>query len=284
MTHRRTVGACRLVVGALRTAGVVFATAVVVSGCGAPAPADPPQAPPVGAAVAEPRALAPPVSPATSESSRGAVGSTQAAGGTGTSTTGGGEASREPLATAQRAPEDPPAPRTREVVLPAGTTLRVKLASDVASDSSRVEDVVRGTLEAPIAIGGEVVVPPGAAVRGTVTAVQRAGKVRGRASIALRFDRLSAHGEDHELRTDPIRRQAPATKKDDAAKIGVGAGFGAAIGAIAGGGKGAAIGSAVGAGAGTGTVMATRGAEVRLEAGSVVTTKMREPIKMVVGR
>jgi outer membrane lipoprotein SlyB len=117
-----------------------------------------------------------------------------------------------------------------------------------------------------------------------VISVQRAGKVKGRASIALRFDRLSAHGEDYDMRTDRISRQARATKKQDAAKVGIGAGFGAAIGAIAGGGKGAAIGSAVGAGAGTGAVVATRGEEVRLEAGTVVTTKMREPLRVVVGR
>jgi hypothetical protein len=59
--------------------------------------------------------------------------------------------------------------------------------------------------------------------------------------------------------------QAESTKKQDAAKVGIGAGIGAAIGAIAGGGKGAAIGAAVGAGAGTGSVLATRGKDVTLD-------------------
>lgn len=203
---------------------------------------------------------------------------------------GAGASSEGRLAAATRALEadrpaaDAPSPRTREVVIPAGTTLRVKLSSEVASDSSRVEDVVRGTLDAPISVGGQVVVPPGASVRGSVLSAQRSGKVKGRASIALRFDWLSAHGEDYDMRTNRISRQAPATKRRDAAKIGIGAGVGAAVGAIAGGGKSAAIGSAVGAGAGTGAVLATRGDEVRLVAGTVVTTKVREPIRVVVGR
>jgi len=60
--------------------------------------------------------------------------------------------------------------------------------------------------------------------------------------------------------------QADSTKKQDATKVGVGAGLGAVIGAIAGGGKGAAIGAAAGAGAGGATVAATRGKEIQLAA------------------
>lgn len=297
---------------ALRTVGAGGAVAVTLAACGgsgpqtSPPPADGSTASGESRAASGPPASAPP-SALTADSSRAgaaAPGVAQAppastaapasslppANRSDASAASVGTTSEERLAAATRAlapgssAPDAPASRTREVVIPAGTTLRVKLSSDVASDSSQVEDVVRGTLDAPITVGGEVVVPPGATVRGSVISVQRAGKVKGRASIALRFDRLSAHGEDYDVRTDRISRQAQATKKDDAAKIGIGAGFGAAIGAIAGGGKGAAIGSAVGAGAGTGAVVATRGVEVRLASGTVVTTKVREPIRLVVGR
>ncbi|HMS81649.1 MAG TPA: hypothetical protein PKC20_19425, partial [Burkholderiaceae bacterium] len=67
-------------------------------------------------------------------------------------------------------------------------------------------------------------------------------------------------------------------KKNDAAKVGIGAGAGALVGAIAGGKKGALVGGAVGAGAGTGVVLVTRGDEVTLGAGTVVTTTLREPL------
>lgn len=296
----------------LREVGACVAVAVMLAACGGSAPQTPPPPTAGSTASGDPRAAdaPPPPAPAsalTADSSPGGPGaasaaqSSSAAGGAATrssqspaapetSGAGAGASSEERLAAATRAlaagspAPDAPSPRTREVTIPAGTTLRVKLSSEVASDSSQVEDVVRGTLDAPISVGGEVVVPPGASIRGAVVSVQRAGKVKGRASIALRFDRLSAHGEDYDLRTDRISRQAQATKKEDAAKIGIGAGVGAAIGAIAGGGKGAAIGSAVGAGAGTGAVVATRGDEVRFVAGTVVTTKIREPIRVIVGR
>ena len=67
-----------------------------------------------------------------------------------------------------------------------------------------------------------------------------------------------------------MRRRS--TKKKDATKIGIGTGAGAIIGGIVGGGKGAAIGAGVGAAGGTGVVMATRGEEVRLAAGTPVSS------------
>lgn len=298
--------------GALRAVGAWVAIAVTLAACGgsgqqtspppaagsiAPADTGAASAPPPpastsplpgdvsrGVSGASGAAQAPPSAGAPAASAPPASGSDGSAANAGASSEQRLAAATRALAAGSPAPDAPATTRTREVTIPAGTTLRVKLSSEVASDSSQVEDVVRGTLDAPISIGGEVVVPPGAAVRGSVVSVQRAGKVKGRASVALRFDRLSAHGEDYDVRTDRISRQAQATKKEDAKKIGIGAGVGAAIGAIAGGGKGAAIGSAVGAGAGTGAVVATRGDEVRLAAGTVVTTKVREPITVVVGR
>jgi hypothetical protein len=71
---------------------------------------------------------------------------------------------------------------------------------------------------------------------------------------------------------------APATKKNDAGKIAAGAGAGAIIGAIAGGKKGAVVGTVVGGGAGTGVVLATRGDEVTLAAGTSLTTTLTRPL------
>lgn len=183
-----------------------------------------------------------------------------------------------PAGTASALPAAAPAPRLREVVIPAGTVLRLKLVDAVASDTSRPEEGLAASLDAPVSVGGEVAIPAGSSVRGTVLSAARSAKVKGRASVSFRFERLTAHGETYDVRTDRISRQAPPSRRKDATKIGIGAGAGALIGAIAGGGKGAAVGSAIGAGAGTGAVVATRGDEVRLSAGTVVTTRLREPL------
>jgi hypothetical protein len=169
-------------------------------------------------------------------------------------------------------------PQYREVTIPAGTTLRLELTSSVASDSSKVEDAVRAELRQPITVDGREVVPVGADVVGHVTAVERSGRVKGRARVAFRFDSMSVNGDDYEINTAGVARQAEATKGEDATKIGIGAGAGAAIGALLGGGDGAAKGAAIGGAGGTGVVLATRGREVRLGPGANVNTRLTSPL------
>lgn len=182
-------------------------------------------------------------------------------------------------ATSER-PEAPPVPEYREVQVPAGTALSIELGSTVGSATSRIEDRVRGTLRRAITVDGVEVIPAGATLAGTVTQAERSGRVKGRARVAFRFSEMNLPGEAEPLAisTAPIAREAAGTKKEDAAKIGAGAAAGAVIGAIAGGGDGAAKGAAIGGGAGTGVVLATRGKEVSLAAGTTVSTKLLEAV------
>ena len=175
-------------------------------------------------------------------------------------------------------PPVPPRPQFREITIPAGTRLSLTLSTTVASNTSQVEDTVRAKLAKPVLVDGVEGLPKGAELVGSVIEAERSGRVKGRASVAFRFQRLTAWDETHDIQTARIAREAASTKKEDATKVGIGAGAGALIGAIAGGGKGAAIGGAVGAGAGTGAVMATRGDEVSLPAGTTVTATLQEPV------
>jgi hypothetical protein len=166
----------------------------------------------------------------------------------------------------------------REITIPAGTRLTLRLNSSVSSARSRVEDPVHATLQTALLRDGVTVVPAGTAISGYVTEATRSGRVKGRARLSLRFNAMRLGGSRYDIRTNTITRIAPATKKADAAKVGIGAGAGAITGAIAGGKKGAAIGSAVGAAGGTAVVLSTRGREVGLGGGSVVTTQLAAPI------
>jgi hypothetical protein len=175
-------------------------------------------------------------------------------------------------------PAAPPAPRFAEVTLPAGTQLSLRLGSALASDRSAVEDPIRASLRRDLVVDERTVLPAGTDVRGVVTSVERSAKVKGRASLAVRFTSLSVGDETYDIRTSSVSWQAEGTKKKDATKIGIGAGAGAIIGGIVGGGKGAAVGTAVGAGTGTGVVLATRGEEVHLAEGTPMTVKLTEPL------
>lgn len=169
-------------------------------------------------------------------------------------------------------------PVVRTMTVPDNTTLDVTLNTALASDSSRVEERVRGTIASPVIVDGTTVIPAGSALTGHVTHVDDSGKVKGRAELAFQFTRLTAGAVTYDIDTKPIYYVAESTKKDDAVKIGVGTAAGAVIGAIAGGKKGAAIGSAVGAGAGTGVVLATEGKEIRLAEGRKLKVSLTNPL------
>jgi hypothetical protein len=176
-------------------------------------------------------------------------------------------------------PPAPPKPAFREVTIPAGTSLKVSLATSLASDTSQVEDQVRGTLANDLVVDGVVAVPAGAEIVGTVREARRSGRVKGRASITFQFERLMVRDETHAIRTAPVVREAEADRSDDVKKGAIGGAAGAIVGGILGGGKGAAIGAGAGAGS---AVLATRGDELRLPAGTLVTTTLRQPIDVVV--
>ena len=183
-------------------------------------------------------------------------------------------ATSEPAA---KAPE-PAAPIVRNITVPDNTVLDVTLNTALASDASRVEQRVNGTVSSPVVVDGITVIPSGSALSGHVTNVKESGKVKGRAQIGFRFTSLSVGGTTYDIDTKPFSYVAESTKKDDAVKIGVGAGAGAVIGAIAGGKKGAAIGSAIGGGAGTGVVLATDGKEIRLAEGRKLKVSLTNPL------
>jgi hypothetical protein len=168
----------------------------------------------------------------------------------------------------------------REITIPAGTTLPMVLDTPVASDTSRIEEPVRAHLTKPVLVDGVTALDEGSVVNGVVTDATRAGKVQGLAHIAVRFDSIEPRGADerYDIQTSDVGRTAPATKKDDALKIGIPAAGGAVIGGIIGGKKGAVIGTAAGGGAGTAVVLSTRGKEMRLGKGAALSVRLVEPL------
>jgi hypothetical protein len=167
--------------------------------------------------------------------------------------------------------ESAPAPVTvREITLPAGTALALELTSPVSSETARVETPVSARVRQAVVVNGVTAIPAGAMVAGEVVDVERPGRVQGRARLGIRFTSVTVGGDRQSIRTNPVTFEGEATKSEDATKIGAGAGIGAAIGGILGGGDGAAKGAAIGGAAGTGAVLATRGRDVELAAGSDV--------------
>ena len=166
----------------------------------------------------------------------------------------------------------------RSVTIPDNAVLDVTLDTSHSSETSRAEERVTGTVASPLVIDGVTAIPAGAKLTGHVTHVEDSGKVKGRAALGLRFNRLQTGSVTYDIDSKPLSWVAESTKKEDAVKIGAGAAAGAVIGAITGGKKGAAIGSAIGAGGGTAVVLATEGQDIRLAAGRKLKVSITNPL------
>jgi hypothetical protein len=166
----------------------------------------------------------------------------------------------------------------REITIPAGTQLRLRLETSHASNTSRVEERVQAHLAAPVVVNGRTVLPANTEATGFVTVARPSARVKGRAYLAVRFTEVQADDERYRMTTRTWGREAPGTKKADAAKIAVPGAVGAVVGAAIDGRKGAAIGAGVGAGAGTAVVLSTAGDEVRLPRGSTLLVRLSAPL------
>jgi hypothetical protein len=164
----------------------------------------------------------------------------------------------------------PPLPR----VLAAGTVLPLVLGSTVASNTSQVGDRVMATLAEDVSEDGRVLLPAGTEVMGRVTVAKESGRVKGRARLVLEFDEVRDGGSSYRVEVSPVDVTADSSKSKDAKIAGGAAAAGALIGAITGGGKGALKGTAIGGAAGGAAVLATRGKEVELPAGTHVSVKL----------
>jgi outer membrane lipoprotein SlyB len=143
------------------------------------------------------------------------------------------------------------------VTIPQGTPLRVRTVDPIDVDASQAGMKFRGTLDDPIMIDGNVVVPRGAAVTLEAAKVQQSGKMKGSDLIQLKVNSIVVKGKSYPVVTSFQEVKGGSEGKSTARKGLGGAGLGAIIGGIAGGGKGAAIGAA--AGGATGLIVSASG-------------------------
>jgi hypothetical protein len=166
----------------------------------------------------------------------------------------------------------------KEVTLPAGTVITVRLASAVGSKTSNTGDHFNATIATPVESGGKVVLPKGAEVLGKVAQAISQGRFKGGASLSLALESVTIDGDAYDIKTNSVARYQKGKGKRTAAMIGGGAGGGALIGGLAGGGKGALIGAVLGAGAGTAGAAYTGEKEIVLPAESTLSFKLAGPL------
>ncbi len=201
----------------------------------------------------------------------------------GRSTSGGQAAmapapSAAPAAPASVADKAPAPPPPKPVTVESGTVLSIRMIDPIDSDRNQIGDRFRATLDTPISINDQIVLPQGADIEGRVAELRSSGHFTGQSEIALELTSLSINGRRYNITTDQFSRQGASRGKNTAAKVGGGAAVGAILGGIIGGGKGAAIGATVGAGAGTGVQAATKGQQIHIKPETLLTFRLQSPL------
>ncbi|RPI52651.1 MAG: TrbI/VirB10 family protein [Acidobacteria bacterium] len=198
-------------------------------------------------------------------------------------------ASIEPLenTTVERGPivQEPPRKTYDELVIPADSVIGLQVETAVSTERAKLEDQVRARVSRDVKVRDQVAIPAGARAEGSVTLVERGGRLKDQARLGIRFHTIVlADGTRLPINTETIYREGESPARESAAKIGGGAVGGAVLGAIFGGKKGAVIGSTVGAAGGGVAVATSEPNAATLPAGSTVTVRMGSPATVTVER
>ncbi len=194
-----------------------------------------------------------------------------------TNDTSTGTQSTSPTSASTPTPAPVPAP-PEPVIVPAGTTLTIKLGEALGSKLSSTGDSFRARLASDVAVDGNAVIPAGTSVRGKVVSAQPLGKLKGGALLEIRLTSITVNETDQSITTSSISRTKKGKGKRTAGMAGGGAAFGAILGGLAGGGKGAAIGAVAGGGAGTAGAAYTGNDDIVLPVESALSFKLRSPL------
>jgi YmgG-like glycine-zipper protein len=183
------------------------------------------------------------------------------------------------------APPPPPAPvipATRDVTIPSGTVLSVRMVDSVDSKTDQVGQTYKASMDAPLVLDGQTIISKGGEVTLKLTKVASAGNIKGASEVNLQLDKLYVNKKAYTVTSNTFQSVGKSEGTKTAKQTGIGAGIGAVIGAIAGGGKGAAIGAGVGGGAGAATAAITKGEQVRIASEEKLDFRLEEPLTVTV--
>jgi len=167
-------------------------------------------------------------------------------------------------------------------VMPAGTSVVVRLDSDFNSDNSTVGELLPATVVTPLTSEGNVVVQRGASAQLKVVKIDKSGKISGKSHVEFALVGLTAHGKLMHISGSSKDVDGPSQGVRTAERTGIGSAAGAAIGALAGhlfhhAGTGAAVGA--GAGGATGAVT-SHPAPVKVSAETVLQFRLTKGIAL----
>jgi hypothetical protein len=184
---------------------------------------------------------------------------------------------------------------TPQSVVAKGTGIPIALINRLSTKNVQEGAGIYAKTVIPVSDGNKVVIPEGTMVYGKVVRSDRAGRVKGKASLVLSFQSLTfANGVKMPIyaslgNSDTGTRKGEATIEAEPGKdgedIAVGGARGAAGGAVVGAlssrigvGRAAAIGGGAGAAAGLAEALIRRGDDLTLERGTIIEIVLDEDL------
>jgi hypothetical protein len=178
------------------------------------------------------------------------------------------------------AQNQPPAPGPLGITIPPDTNVTVRMIDSVNSQTSRLGESFRASIDEPVFANGQQAIPRGADVMVKLVEDQQSGKIEGRTVLTLALVSIRVNGQDIPVTSSDVRTESSSRGTRSAGVVGGGTALGAIVGALAGGGKGAAIGAASGATLGAGAEVLTKGQTVKIPSETRLTFRLQTPIQL----
>ena len=177
--------------------------------------------------------------------------------------------------------------------VPAGTVLMVRLETTLATFSNRPGDPFRGSINQPVIVHGQTLIPTGTVVEGRVTKVSEPRRIAGRPTIVILPEAvIFPNGQRFYLDATLTDTNIPGTDVNDEGQFkgsghdrrdtvegGGGLAGGMLIGGLVGGPPGILVGGLIGAGSGTGFWLSKHRSAI-LPAGTELTLELNRPLTM----
>ena len=148
--------------------------------------------------------------------------------------------------------------------VPGGTPITVRMIDAVDSRTSQLGQTFAASVDEPVMVNGQTVIPRGADVIVKLVEDRQSGRITGETSLGLALSAIRVNGRMVDFSSEQVRESSGSRSSRSGKMIGGGTVLGAILGSIAGGGRGAAIGAASGAAVGTGAEVASKGERVRV--------------------
>ena len=163
--------------------------------------------------------------------------------------------------------------------LMSGTTINVTLGNTISSRTASVGDAWHGTVTNNVEMQNGGMIPAGSEVNGVVTGA--VGAKRGsRAMLDLGVRGIRVNGRDEKVTANGEAVIAGSTRARNLGAIAGGAAAGALIGKAVGNGKNAAVGGILGGATAAGVVASSKGYQVVLKDGSVMSFTVSQTVAM----